>query len=95
MDTNTFRQSVEQPALVVVVLVVVVVVVVLVGWGGTLIDRRWVSEREADNYISYSSLKGQTHIAVIGIFTRQPPRCHAGRREEREQEQHRKKIGVT
>lgn len=52
--------------------------------GGTLIDRRGVSEWKAENYIFYSSLKGQTHIAVIGIFTRQPPRCIAGWREERE-----------
>lgn len=51
--------------------------------GGTLIDRRGVSEWKADNFIFYSSLKGQTHIAVIGIFTRQPPRYNAGWREER------------
>lgn len=57
--------------------------------GGALIDRRRVSEWKADNYIFYSSLKGQTHIAVIGIFTRQPPRYNKGERERGEE-----KIGV-
>lgn len=43
-----------------------------------------MSEWKADNYIFCCSLKGQTHIAVIGIFTRQPPRYNADRRKERE-----------
>ncbi len=45
---------------------------------GVLIDRRWVSEWKADNYIFYRTFKGQTHMAVIGIFTRQLLRYNAG-----------------
>lgn len=37
-----------------------------------------MSEWKVDNYISCSSLKGHTHITVIGIFTRQPPRKEEG-----------------
>lgn len=59
--------------------------------GATLIDRRWVSEWKADNYIFYRTFKGQTHIAVIGIFTRQLPRYNAEWREEREEEEHRRR----
>lgn len=42
-------------------------------WGGwLLIDRLWVSQKKVDNCIFSCSLKGQTHIGVIGIFTRRP-----------------------
>lgn len=50
----------------------------LLGGVGTLIDRRRVSQRKADNYIFYGTFKGQTYIGVIGIFTRQPPWYNAG-----------------
>lgn len=55
------------------------------GWrGGTLIDRRVVSQQRADKYIFYGTFKGQTDVAVIGIFIRR--RMYDAGEERRERQ---------